>query len=86
MDGFLFDVTELEKKPRKKPQKLMHVIDAGPGEGDWCNVEMQCNHCKLVTEWFQVRTVTEAKRGIPCPRCNGIEYKTNDHGEYVVED
>ena len=28
----------------------------------------------------------EAKRGVPCPRCNGIEFKTNQYGEYVVTD
>ena len=55
-------------------------------EDNWCIVMMHCSRCDLFTDWFQVQTVTEAKRGVPCPRCNGIEFKTNQYGEYVVTD
>lgn len=82
--AFLFDVGEKPVKPRKNPEKLMHVYDAGSGEDNWCMVMMHCSRCDLYTDWFQVRTVTEAKRGIPCPRCNGVEFKTNEYEEYIV--
>ncbi len=65
----------------------MHVVDAGPGcevdDNMWCHVRMECERCELATEWFQVRTVTEAKKGIPCPKCEGRVYATNEYGEYV---
>ncbi len=81
----LFDDLEVpEKRERKKPQKLMHVCDAGAGEGDWEIVVMQCARCELLTDWFEVKSVSQGKRGIPCPRCNGLDFSTNDHGEYVV--
>jgi len=33
-----------------------------------------------------LRTVTEAKRGIPCPRCNGREFEVEESGRYIVKD
>ena len=71
------------KKPRRK--FLMHVVDAGPaGTGDQCMTVMQCGRCDLKTEWFMCQTVTEAKRGISCPKCNGKEFEANQYGEFVV--
>lgn len=53
------------KPPRKKPRKLMHVSDAGDG------VLMECAHCGYNSGWFHTdKTVTELKRGLPCPECN----------------
>jgi len=70
------------KPPRKAPQKLMHVCDA---RGDCCGddgsgatVRMQCVRCGYETGWLDFLTVTEAKRGIPCPKCNAT------HGSGVV--
>lgn len=61
------------KPPRAKPQKLMHVCDAAgccEEDGSGAMVRMECPRCHHETEWLAFRTVTEAKRGIPCPRCN----------------
>jgi len=74
-------------KIRQRPRKRMHVIDAGDCgvvcDGDHI-VVMQCNRCKLTTDWFPVANITEGKRGIVCPKCEGLPYDTNEHGEYVV--
>jgi hypothetical protein len=59
------------KPPRAKPRVLMHVSDAGgtgPPDDNWCR--MQCVRCNAETDWINFETVTEAKRGIPCPACN----------------
>jgi DNA-directed RNA polymerase subunit RPC12/RpoP len=63
-----------ELKPaRKAPQKLMHVLDV---DGSCCcdespsPVKYKCPRCGHETDWIEPRTVTEAKRGIPCPVCN----------------
>ena len=67
----LFTIEPEPKKPRKKPQNLMHVIDAGPAEfGDGCIAVFKCNRCGHETDWMNAGTVTAAKRGIPCPDCN----------------
>ncbi|WP_316172127.1 MULTISPECIES: hypothetical protein [unclassified Bradyrhizobium] len=60
-----------EKPPRTTRGVLMHVIDAGAnltGPGLIC--QLQCRKCEHKSEWFVFATVTEAKRGLPCPRCN----------------
>lgn len=67
---------EIPPKPRSKPRKLMHVSDAGDcggctdGETD---VVFTCRRCGYESEWIRMRTVTEAKRGLPCPKCNKKE-------------
>jgi DNA-directed RNA polymerase subunit RPC12/RpoP len=33
----------------------------------------QCAKCGHASEWMGFRTTTEAKRGIPCPKCNVTE-------------
>lgn len=60
----------LEKPTRSKPRALMHVCDAGcgPGSGHWA--EFECKRCGHRSKWQRVESVTEAKRGIPCPKCN----------------
>ena len=53
----------LPKKPRRK---LMHVSDAGDGL-----IQFRCHRCGHDTGWIEdTKTVTENKRGIPCPKCN----------------
>jgi hypothetical protein len=69
MTSLLFDVSEPDRK-RASPRVLMHVVDAGPGCDDAEQVVMQCGKCGHKTGWITVRTMTEAKRGQPCPKCN----------------
>lgn len=74
--SFLF---ETPKKKRTKPRVLMHVFDAGncggcdDGEHDVC---FECRKCGHQTDWVRVRTVTEGRRGVPCPKCNGQETRS----------
>ena len=64
-------------KPRRKARRLMHVSDAGDcctaEGGDAVIVQFKCVRCGHETDWMEVATATEAKRGIPCPRCNEEE-------------
>jgi predicted RNA-binding Zn-ribbon protein involved in translation (DUF1610 family) len=58
----LFQKTEL---PRSAPVKRMHVADAGDG------IRFECPHCGHDTGWIADEwTVTENRRGLPCPECN----------------
>lgn len=72
MQKRLFD---MPPKPRAAARKLMHVIDAGPGcsselePGERHNVRFGCRRCGNETDW-QLHTLTDAKRGIPCPACS----------------
>lgn len=52
----------------------MHVVDAGYSDGRAgfvgdC-VQLECRRCGHNTGWIPMRTVTEEKRGRPCPQCN----------------
>jgi hypothetical protein len=56
--------------PPRPPRKLMHMIDAGcnpSGPGDIA--QFACKRCGHRSEWIEA-TVTEIRRGIPCPTCN----------------
>lgn len=69
------DLFPMTVPPRRKPRVLMHVWDAGPNpnsrdEDDGGIAIFQRSKCKRQTDWIPFRTVTEAKRGIPCERCN----------------
>lgn len=57
----------LEKPPRKMRGQLMYVCDAR--HDAVATVELQCPKCHHRTGWIEFRTVTEAKRGLPCPKC-----------------
>lgn len=59
----------LEKPKRRMRGQLMHVCDAGCGEEKQV-VQFQCAKCKYQSDWCEFDTVTEAKRGLPCPKCN----------------
>ncbi len=64
-------MTDLFPKPlRKSPRVLMHVYDAGDGGGGKTAAVFKCKTCGYVSDWLTVDTVTEAKRGLPCPKCN----------------
>lgn len=55
-----------EEAPRRKRRVLMHVRDAGSGM-----IKLKCNKCGYDTDWIAHKlTVTEYKRGLPCPECN----------------
>lgn len=58
-----------EALPRAANVKRMRVVDAGTIHG---HVNMVCGHCGF-DDGFQYiydNTVTELKRGLPCPKCN----------------
>lgn len=58
------------KPPKAKPRKLMHVCDASHDDfDDKATVRLNCARCDYITDWLAM-SVTEAKRGIPCPQCN----------------
>lgn len=59
-----------EKPPRRKRRVMMHVSDAGEQDGRGCIVRYKCSRCPYETDWVEERTVTEARAGKPCPRCN----------------
>lgn len=61
---------EMFEKPRKQREWLMHVCDAASeGEGEQL-VQYRCYRCGHESEWETAASVTAAKRGIPCPKCN----------------
>lgn len=70
-------------KPRRARRQLMHVSDAGDscsgddGEGVVI-AQFACKRCGHETDWIQVDTVTEARRGIPCPFCNNAREEVRD--------
>ena len=51
----------------------MHVSDCASDRPEkrpaGCIVQMTCSACEYRSEWLEFDTVTEAKRGLPCPRC-----------------
>jgi hypothetical protein len=66
------DLFPASKPPRAVPRKLMHVSDASPdgcfGDG-LATVRMMCARCRYESDWLAL-SVTNAKRGTPCPNCN----------------
>jgi len=62
------------QKPRRPPRQLMHVSDAGDSCSDDSDdaviAKFACKRCGHETDWIELGTVTEARRGIPCPCCN----------------
>jgi hypothetical protein len=56
--------------PRLPRIKRMRVKDAGQSGG--CKVIwFACPHCSHETGWIRdERTITQNRRGIPCPHCN----------------
>ncbi|MGY4288843.1 DNA-directed RNA polymerase subunit RPC12/RpoP [Bradyrhizobium sp. LM2.7] len=58
----------LPKPPRRSRGQLMVIVDARHDET--ATVEFECPKCRYRTDWTRFDTVTEAKRRLPCPRCN----------------
>lgn len=56
--------------PRRAPVKRMRVADAGHIPGSK-GIRFICPHCEYDTGWIADEwTVSENKRGRPCPSCN----------------
>ena len=69
-----------ENLPRTKRIIRMKVVDAGCGRGgNW--IAFECWKCGHETGWLTDEwTVTENRRGLPCPVCNpGIEHSDEVH-------
>lgn len=71
-----------EQAPRfRKPRKwLMHFYDVGPSPyvsesgKEAFYVHWKCKRCGHDDDWSHFEgTVSDVKRGIPCPKCNGEE-------------
>jgi len=59
------------KPPRQASRKLMHVCEVADDEDPtYSSVRFRCARCGYESDWIDDLTVTEAKRGIPCPECN----------------
>lgn len=59
-----------ERAPRVAPGQLMHVEDAGEREDGQRICVMACRRCGARSGWLPFKSVSEAKRGIPCEACN----------------
>lgn len=70
------------EKPRQRPRKLMHMIDAGvnPYVGFDHIAEFKCKSCGFVSEWTPMPTITSIKRGLPCPQCNAAPKQEQSNG------
>jgi len=70
------DLFPVFKPARAKPRVLMHVSDSvecHTGAADDLGKPMcvmTCKRCSTSSDWLIFDTVSEAKRGIPCPTCN----------------
>ncbi len=84
----LFSPEELPRPPRQKPRRLMHIDDVGGNgcdglEGSEVMVTFRCDKCRFVSEWIICDNPTEAKRGVPCPRCNDPAQLTQHEKELL---
>lgn len=59
----------LSKPPRRSRGVLMAICDAR--HDAVATVQFECLKCSHRTDWIKFETVTEAKRRLPCPICNG---------------
>lgn len=66
---------EMFEKPRKKRERLMHVCDANSEEPGEQHIRYCCQRCGYESGWETAASVTEAKRGKPCPNCNATKPK-----------
>lgn len=61
--------TEMFAKPRQPRRVLMHVVDAGVAPSGKHIAHFKCR-CGYDGDWWEIDSVSEAKRGLPCPQCN----------------
>ncbi|MGD9862563.1 MAG: hypothetical protein AB7S99_05055 [Pseudodonghicola sp.] len=67
-EPLLFARKDLRRRP---PIKRMRVVDAGHGPGGTKVIRFICPHCGHDTDWIEdTHTITENRRGLPCPKCN----------------
>ena len=69
------DMFQSLKPKRNNPRKLMHVCDSSgccEEDGSGAMVRMFCKRCEYESNWLYLNTVTEAKKGLPCPICNQL--------------
>lgn len=59
-------------RPKTPRVVRMHVTDAGIREDGAEIAVYKCSKCGHETGWTEFKNITEAKRGIPCPQCNGF--------------
>lgn len=63
------DMFPEKKLPRRSPRVMMQYRDGGVGnEGEI--VQYECPKCSTRSGWEDAGSITEVKRGIPCPECN----------------
>lgn len=63
------------RKIRNKPRVLMHFTNVSINDcvGSPILADMKCSRCGHNDGYWEFDTVTEVKRGIPCPVCNNIQ-------------
>ena len=62
----LFAGTEFDKPGRRKARTKAHVVDAGERV-----IMFECGNCGWNSGWIDHdMSVSEAKKGIPCKKCN----------------
>lgn len=66
----LFPSIALPRAPRRV---MMHVTDAGIREDGADIACFRCGKCGHEEQWIEYRSVSAAKRGVPCPKCNKSE-------------
>lgn len=66
----LFDMKTIQK-PRRKPRVMTHCVDSCCDD----TLLFECGRCgwDFEGEYFSGRSVTEDRRGRPCPICNADE-------------
>jgi hypothetical protein len=62
---------DLFGRPKRKRVRMAHVVDAGNGCESMV-VQFGCKVCDWRSDWMKMRTVTEGRRGVPCPKCNEV--------------
>lgn len=69
------NLTLFDNHAWKRPRlHQMHVVDAGPNDcvddrGPHL-VRFACGKCEFETGWLGVQSITEGRKGKPCPHCN----------------
>lgn len=57
-------------QPARPRRVMMRVADAGAAPGKGHMARLTCVRCDHDAGWLHFDTVSEVKRGLPCPKCN----------------
>ena len=69
-------------KPRAGPRVMMHAVDVGEVPGGKPGAHFACQRCEYDDGWSETGpSVTEVRRGKPCPRCNASTPPNRDTDE-----